>query len=175
MKLFMSKASCDSSALNSKGMWQSITFTFNITPTVCWIETVTAAFRHLRGCCSILAAVLCLYSPRVFDMNDSQLDSMKGILPVTAGSHSHSRVYHLKAITHLLSHLFFPCHHFVLPCLYSDVFFPPFASFLPTLSPSLMRHYESGEHMFEEHQNFGRREQDATSLLAVAWQVTLLQ
>lgn len=101
MKLFMSKARWDSSAPNSKGMWQSITFAFNITPTVCWMETVTAAFRRLRGCCSILAAVLCLYSPRVFDMNDSQLDSTKGILPDTAGPRSHSRVYHLKAITPL--------------------------------------------------------------------------
>lgn len=112
MKLFMSKASSDGSPVNSKGMWQSITFTFNITPTVCWMEPLTAAFRRLRVCCSILAAVLCLYSLRVLDMNDSQLDLTKGILPNTAGLHSHSRVYHLKAITHLRSHLFFPCHHF---------------------------------------------------------------
>lgn len=101
-------------------------------------------------------------------MSDSQLDSTEGILPDTAGLHSHSRVYHLKAITHLLSHLFFPAIAPPSPSPSSDVFFLSSASFLRTLSPSLMRHYELGEHMFEEHQNFGRREQDATSLLAMA-------
>lgn len=97
----------------------------------------------------VLRPVFVCRSLQMSDSNGKQLDLRKRILPDATGLHSHSRVYHLKAISLLLSIISFSCCHllFFFPFRLSITSSSSF-SLSPLsqpctpspLSPSLMRH-----------------------------------